>query len=133
MIKEKTLNNIIVKPLVNADNVDITKIKGGSLFSEIYNVSYLCARRKSGKTSVLAEILKITSYKKTTIWIFCPTHRLDPSWVQIIEMLEKKGCTVNAFDSMMEGKTNLLDEIVTDLSTVDEPKKDDQQKERDVS
>jgi len=128
MIKEKTLNNIIVKPLVNADNVDITKIKGGSLFSEIYNVTYLCARRKSGKTSVLAEILKRTSDKKTTIWIFCPTHRLDPSWVQIIEMLENKGCQVNAFDSMMEGKTNLLDEIVTDLSTVDEPKKDAQQK-----
>jgi len=128
MIREKHLNNIVVKPLVNADNVDITKIKGGKLFSELYNVTYLCARRKSGKTSVLAEILKRTSSKKTTIWIFCPTYRIDPSWIQIVEMLESKGCTVNCFDSMVEGKTNLLDEIVTDLSQVDEPKKDDQQK-----
>ena len=128
MIREKTLNNIVVKALVNADNVDIAKIKGGNLFPELYNVTYLCARRKSGKTSVLAEILKRTSDKKTTIWVFCPTHRLDPSWVQIIQMLTDKGCQVNAFDSIMEGKTNLLDEIMADLSMVDEPKKDDQQK-----
>ena len=117
MIKEKTINNINVKPLVNADVLDIDKIKGGNIFGELYGVSFLCARRKSGKTSVLAEILKRTTDKKTVIWIFCPTHRIDPSWTQIIEHLENKGNTVNTFDSMMEGKTNLLDEIVTDLSS----------------
>jgi len=116
MIKEKTINNISIKPLINADSLEIDKIKGGALFPELYGVSFLCARRKSGKTSVLAEIIKRTIDKKTVVWIFCPTHRIDPSWIQIIEYLEKKGNTVNCFDSMMEGKTNLLDEIVTDLS-----------------
>jgi hypothetical protein len=125
MIKEKTINNINVKPLVNADAVEIDKIRGGKLFPELYGVTYLSSRRKSGKTSVLAEILKRTTDKKTVIWIFCPTHRIDPSWIQIIEYLENKGNTINCFDSMIEGKTNLLDEIVTDLSNpTTEEKKD---------
>jgi len=123
MIKEKTINNISIKPLVNADSIEIDKIKGGKLFPEMYGVSFLCARRKSGKTSVLSEIIKRTTDKKTVVWIFCPTHRIDPSWIQIIEYLENKGNTINCFDSMIEGKTNLLDEIVTDLSNPPEIEK----------
>lgn len=117
MITEKTLNNIVIKPLVDANVLDETKIRGGKLFKEIYNVTYLCSRRKSGKTSVLAEIMKKTTDKKTTFWLFVPTHKIDPSWIQIIETLRDRGNTVNVFDSFMEGKTNILDEIVADLSS----------------
>jgi hypothetical protein len=123
MIKESVLNNISIKPLVNANLLDESKIKGGKMFNEVYNVTYLCARRKSGKTSVLAEILKKTSDKKTIFWLFVPTSRVDESWKTIIQLLENRGNTVNVFDSIMEGKTNLLDEIVTDLSVGDEPVK----------
>ncbi len=123
MIKENTLNNISIKPLVNANALDETKVKGGKMFPDPYNVSYLCARRKSGKTSVLAEILKKTSDKKTTFWLFVPTSRVDESWKTIIQLLEDRGNTVNVFDSIMEGKTNLLDEIVADLSVGEEPPK----------
>ena len=120
MIKENTLNNITIKPLVNANVLDVSKVKGGKLFPECFNVTYLCARRKSGKTSVVAEILKKTSDKKTIFWIFCPTSRVDDSWKTLIEILESRGNEVNVFDSMMEGKTNLLEEIITDLSVGEE-------------
>lgn len=125
MIKENTLNNISIKPLVNANALDESKVKGGKMFPDPYNVTYLCARRKSGKTSVIAEILKKTSDKKTTFWLFVPTSRVDPSWKTIIERLENRGNTVNVFDSIMEGKTNLLDEIVADLSMGEEEQKDE--------
>lgn len=120
MIKENTLNNILIKPLVNANLLDETKIKGGKMFADPYNVTFLCARRKSGKTSVIAEILKKTSDKKTTFWFFVPTSRVDESWKTIIKTLEERGSNVNVFDSIMEGKTNLLDEIVADLSVGEE-------------
>jgi len=123
MIQESVLNNISIKPLVNANALDQKKIKGGKFFADPYNVTYLCARRKSGKTSVLAEILKKTSDRKTIFWLFVPTSRVDESWKTIIALLEARGNTVNVFDSIMEGKTNLLDEIVTDLSAGDEPPK----------
>lgn len=120
MIQEKTLNNITIKPLVNTNNLDESKVKGGKFFSDPYNVTYLCSKRKSGKTSVLAEILKKTSDRKTIFWLFVPTSRVDESWKTIINILEDRGNTVNVFDSIMEGKTNLLDEIITDLSNPEE-------------
>lgn len=120
MISEKTLNNIAIKPLVNADNLDESKVKGGKYFKEPFHVTYLCSRRKSGKTSVLGQVLLKTTDKKTTFWLFVPTHRIDPSWVQIIKQLEDRGNVVNVFDSFMEKKTNILDEIVADLSIPEE-------------
>jgi len=124
MISEKTLNTISIKPLVNANSLDESKIKGGKFFSDPYNVTYLCSRRRSGKTSTLAEILRKTTDKKTIFWLFVPTHRIDPSWIQIIQILRDRGNTVNVFDSFMEGKTNILDEIVTDLSSPEEEEKE---------
>jgi len=120
MIKETTLNNISIKPLVNANLLEEKLVKGGSMFLDPYNVTFLSARRKSGKTSVIAEILKKTSDKKTIFWFFVPTSRVDESWKTIIKTLQDRGSTVNVFDSIMEGKTNLLDEIVTDLSVGEE-------------
>jgi hypothetical protein len=126
MIQETVLNNISVKPLVNGNAIDEKKIKGSALFPTLYDCVYLCSRRRSGKTSVLAEILKKTSDRKTTFWLFVPTSRVDESWKTIISLLESRGNTVNVFDSIMEGKTNLLDEIVADLSVGDEPPKKEQ-------
>jgi len=128
MIQESVLNNISIKPLVNGNAIDEKKIKGSAMFPTLHDVVYLCARRRSGKTSVLAEILKKTSDRKTVFWLFVPTSRVDESWKTIIALLESRGNTVNVFDSIMEGKTNLLDEIVTDLSAGDEqPKKEEPQ------
>lgn len=122
MISEKKLNNIIIKPLVVVDTRDESKVKGGSLFKNPYNCTFLCAKRKSGKTSVLGHILQKTSDKNTIFWIFCPTTRVDSSWIAIIQILENRGSTVNIFDSIIDGKVNLLDEIIRDLSTPEETK-----------
>lgn len=129
MIQETVLNNISVKPLVNANAIDEKKIKGSALIPTLHDCVYLCARRRSGKTSVLAEILKKTSDRKTVFWLFVPTSRVDESWKTIIALLESRGNTVNVFDSIMEGKTNLLDEIITDLSVGDEPSKKEEPKQ----
>lgn len=118
-ITEKTLNNVSVKPLVTLPKQDPTKVKGGSMFPNAFNCSFLCSKRKSGKSSVIANILQKTANKKTTFWIFCPTHRVDDTWITLLEILRSKGNTVNVFDSIMDGKVNLLDEIVADLSAGD--------------
>jgi hypothetical protein len=130
MIKEETLNNINVKPLVIVDNSDEKKVKGGELFKNPYNCTFLCSKRFSGKTSVIAHILRKTSDKKTTFWIFCPTNKVDSTWIALIKLLEDKGNQVNVFDSIMDGKVNLLDEIVRDLSNPEEDIID--KKEKDI-
>jgi hypothetical protein len=123
MIKEQTLNNIVVKPLVSTvNNIDVSKVKGGKLIPTVYNCTFLAAKRASGKTSTLAEILLRTSDKKTQFYIFCPTTKVDTSWITLIDKLETRGNIVNVFDSMMDGKVNLLNEIMADLSTPEDSK-----------
>ena len=115
MIREETLNNVVVKPLVNTvGNIDITKVKGGKLIPTVYNCTFLCAKRASGKTSTLAEILLRTSDKKTQFYVFCPTTKVDSSWITLIDKLESRGNVVNVFDSIIDGKVNLLNEIMAD-------------------
>lgn len=123
MIREETLNNVVVKPLVNTvGNIDITKVKGGKLIPTVYSCSFLCAKRASGKTSTLAEILLRTSDKKTQFYVFCPTTKVDSSWITLIDKLESRGNVVNVFDSIMDGKVNLLNEIMADLSIPEDSK-----------
>ena len=123
MIRDVNINNVVVKPLVNTiGNIDVSKVKGGALIPTVYNCSFLCAKRASGKTSTLAEILLRTSDKKTVFYIFCPTTSVDQSWKTLIDKLESRGNVVNIFSSIMEGKTNLLHEIVADLSNPEDEK-----------
>lgn len=123
MIREETLNNVVVKPLVNTvGNIDITKVKGGKLIPTVYNCTFLCAKRASGKTSTLAEILLRTSDKKTQFYVFCPTTKVDSSWITLIDKLESRGNVVNVFDSIMDGKVNLLNDIMADLSMPEDSK-----------
>jgi hypothetical protein len=123
MFSEKKINNIQVRPLVSSVTNDISKVKGGNLIPNPYNTTFLCAKRKSGKTSVLAEILTKTSDKKTCFFIFCPTTNLDESWKQIIKILGSRGNQINVFESTWDGKVNILDEILDGLLEPLEDKK----------
>jgi hypothetical protein len=124
MIKESKISNIgDIKPVVNAVGNDPSKIKFGNVFADPYATTFLTAKRKSGKTSVLAEILKKQGGRKTCYWIFCPTHEVDSSWIEILKNLREKNNVVNVFESIMDGKVNQLDKIINSLVHVeqDEP------------
>jgi len=127
MIKETTLNNISVKPIVDCNPTDITKIKGYKLIPSNYWTLFICSKKKSGKTSLINEIVKKCTDKRTVMWIFCSTYKIDTSWIEIIKMLENRGNQVNLFDTIQEGKKNVLDTILDGLSEEAETpdKKDD--------
>jgi hypothetical protein len=121
MIHEEHIPSVKdVRPVVTAIGNDPSKVKFGSVFANPYNTTFLCAKRKSGKTSVLAEILDKTSNKHTVFWIFCPTTNIDDSWKAILKSLTDKGAQVNVFDSIMDGKTNQLSKIIDTLAKGDE-------------
>ncbi len=120
MITETKLNSIgDIKPIILGAGADPSKVKFGQVFGNPYNTTFLCAKRKSGKTSVLGEILNKTINKNTVIWIFCPTTNVDNSWKEIIRRLNDKGNIVNVFDSLKDGKINQLDKIIDELAKGD--------------
>lgn len=132
MIKEEKVNSIKVKPLV-VSQTDSSKIKGAELFPSLYYNTFICSKKKSGKTSLINTIFNKCTDKKTIFFIFCPTVHIDPTWKMIVEQLEQRGNVVNTYTEIMDGKVNILNELVEELSTPeDEKKKDDEDKPKGV-
>jgi hypothetical protein len=123
MIKESKLNCINVKPLV-VQQTDTSKIKGADLFPSLYSNLFICSKKKSGKTSLINTILQKCTDKKTIFFIFCATVNVDSTWKLIIEQLEDRGNIVNKYSELVDGKINILNEIVEQLSTPVEPEKE---------
>jgi hypothetical protein len=131
MIKEVKLNSVNVKPLI-VQQTDTSKIKGSDLFPSLYYNLFLCSKKKSGKTSLINTIFSKCTDKKTIFFIFCPTVNVDITWKMIIEGLEARGNTVNTYTDIMDGKVNILNEIVEQLSTPDEPEQKDEDKPKSL-
>ena len=95
MISLKQINKQFVKA-IPIPNEDTRPIKGYDICEEVYANIFLCARKKSGKTSALFKIMKECAVKKTVILIFCSTAYKDPNWIQIRKYFENKNMDVRA-------------------------------------
>lgn len=126
-MKEEKINNISVKPVVVHDNNESEKIKGYKILPFPFYNLFVCSKKKSGKTSLINTIVKKTSDKRTIFWIFCSTYKIDDSWKAIINFLEERGNKVNAFDSIFDGKVNLLNKI---LDQMGEPEEIEEKKDK---
>ena len=84
------------------------KFKGCDLFSEQYPNIFLLAKKKSGKTSTIFNILKNSVTKNTQVIIFSSTLNKDLNMLYIINWLEEKKIPTAAFMNIWDGKTNLL-------------------------
>jgi len=114
-MKEEKVNNVSVKPVVVPDGNESEKIKGYNVIPFKYYNMFICSKKKSGKTSLINTIIRKTTDRRTNIWIFSSTYNLDDTWKAIIQFLKERGNTVNCFDTIMDGKVNLLDKIVEGL------------------
>ena len=101
------------------------KALGEEIFPELYSNIFLCARKKSGKTVLIYNILKRCANRKTTVLFFVPTIYKDDSYKQIRAMLDKKGIKHLDYQHFIEGKTNLLDEFIREVETPGDPDVDD--------
>jgi len=117
--EEQKINSIKVKPVVLVDT-GTDKIKGYQMFNLKNWICYISARKKSGKSSLISNIIDKTTSKKTVIWLFCSTYKIDKTWIEVIKNLKAKGYTVNCFESIVEGTgkkgLNNLEIVLDELS-----------------
>ena len=111
-MKTEKINNFEVKTIPKKA-VDKKDILGSDLFDEIYCNVFLCAKKKSGKTNVIYNIVKKCCNKETTVYVFCPTHEKDVNWVAIKEMLDNKDIPNEFYTSIKEN--NNLKELIEKL------------------
>lgn len=110
----RKINDIEVKPL-NIKKVDPETIKGKDYFPTLAPNILLLARKNSGKSTVVHEILKGCVNKRTKVYFFCSTVYKDPSYLEIMKMLDKKNVEYEAFTEIIEDKVNHLENIVNKM------------------
>ena len=117
-MKIKEINDIEVRP-VPVQKKDKREKLGSELFSEIYSNIYLCARKKSGKSTVIYNIIKRCCDINTQVYVFCSTSTKDTNWQGIRDYLDKKGIYSEFHYSIKsdDGKQNYLKELVDRLQT----------------
>lgn len=120
-MNSKIINNIKVKPILNNITEEISDVKGKEVFKNNLGNIFIMSRKRSGKSCLIGNILKKMSDKRTTIIIFSSTVNIDPCWIGIKEMLEKKNIPVLTYTHFIDddGK-NILDDFLKELEEEEE-------------
>jgi len=89
--KFKKINNEVVKPMKTPDDLDKRPPRGKDLISAPYANIYACAKKRTGKSSVVAKMALKFAGKETKVHIFCSTVFIDPTYIALVDVLEGKG------------------------------------------
>lgn len=126
MIRTTKINDTTVKP-IRLPKIPKNMVKGGDMFPNIYSNIFILARKGSGKTTVIANILNQCMGKDTRLFIFAATVNKDPTFKAITEKFGKKGNTVLTYTSLMDGKHDNLNEIMEMLRGKDEEEEESEE------
>jgi len=110
------------KKKIKLNKVEADKVKGYEFIPELYANIFISAYKKSGKTTIIYNILKSCAGKETIIYFFVSTFFRDESYVEISKMLDKKEIKHHAFISIEDNLKNILQEqkTITDTNKVSE-------------
>ena len=106
--------------------------KGAAFFPEPYPNILLLARKKSGKTTIIYNIIKNCATSDTEVIIFCPTWRKDDSYKHIIHYMNKKKIEHQEFTSLYDGKENILKNFLQDLAAQSHDSGEDSEEDIDI-
>lgn len=122
----KKINDVLVKT-VPIKKISKNDIVGSDMF-DLYPNIFICAKKKSGKTTLIYNILKACADKKTTVFVFSSTYSKDDTWLAIKTYLDKRNINNGFYSSIFDDKINILGEIVKEILT----KEDTDDEEDDV-
>jgi hypothetical protein len=122
-MQTKKIHNKTVKtiPLGPAGR-DERPVRGSDYIETCFANVMLCAKKNSGKTTVIYNILKACAGPKTTIVAFVATLHKDPSWAAIQKHFEDKGIAFIGHTSLKEDGVDLLKDLVQELEKPEEKK-----------
>ena len=115
-LSTKTINRIRVKcPQFGGKKEK--PFKGKDMFSNGYSNISMIASTKSGKTVCILNILKQCIDRRTTVYLFCPTHSLDKTYKLIKQWLKSKRITYKVYDHFIDDETgdNHIDDILHEI------------------
>lgn len=112
----KKVNDFKVKPL-KFPKEDKRPVKGGHLIREPYANVFIAARKKSGKTTLIANLIRECIDKRTVLILFTSTLNKDPSWKVILDWAERHEVPTITHTSIVDSDgTDKLAELVEEIS-----------------
>ena len=117
-MKVKKLHRVEIE-VIPSPSYDETNILGYDLIPWMFANIFLVGRKNSGKTTVIFNILKNCTDKDTKVIIFANTINSDSNWIFIKDWLSKHKYTAECYTSIMDGKINLLDQMMHELQEAD--------------
>lgn len=135
-LKLKTINDVSTyyKPKLGAGN--LLPYSGVKLFSDNrFSNIFLCAKKKSGKTTTILRVIKECVSKNSYVYVFSSTCMGDPTYHEIAEFCESKGAqyipSLSTYEQQGNKKINLLENLINYLSEETEDIQDSSSDEDD--
>lgn len=116
MIRSVKINNVKCGALPRVEPEDTRPIRGGNVIPILYGNIYLVARKNSGKTAVIYQLIKHCADSNTNIIAFCATLNKDDGWMAIRRLCEKKHIPFLGFTSLKDDGVDQL-QALTDMLT----------------
>lgn len=91
---------------------------GHNYINHAYPNILLLAKKNSGKTNIIYNILKKCANKNTEVVIFCPTWELDDTYSQILDYLDSRGIPHQQFKNI-DNLKDLMDSYDKNFSDPD--------------
>lgn len=121
------INSVKVKP-APIKRIDPKLVKGADMFPNLYGNVFICAKKESGKTTVIWNVLKECADKDTRIIIFSSTLNKDATYKHIVDHFEKEGNTILTYTSI---KDNGVDQLATIVEMLGEAIDDEEEESSD--
>lgn len=114
-IATKKVNNVKVRKVPDGKEEDTRPIKGYDLCPYLYANIFLCAKKNSGKTTVVWNLIDRCAGRDTIIIAFVSTLNNDASWMAIQSKCEEKGLPFIGYTSLMDDGVDQLDALIKSL------------------
>ena len=117
MIKLKTINNEVVLPMQTPDDEDKRAPRGVEMVSAPYANIYVCAKKQTGKTNIVAKCAMKFVGPETSVHIFCSTVYTDPKYIELGKYFDKHDIAYYPSTSIYDDDGN---DLLADILKIDE-------------
>ncbi len=122
----KQISDVIIKPIPMIGGGDNRPVRGAKLFPELYANIFLCAKKNSGKSSVIYNIINECSGRDTKILAFVSTVFKDNAWLQVAALCKKRGLYFEPHISLKDEGVDHLELFLKDQAQPEETEEEDE-------
>ena len=116
-MKIKKINNVKVKAMKTSNDEDTRPTRGMDMIAVDFANIFCCAKKKTGKSTVVSQMVKKFAGPQTSVHIFCGTVFIDDTYIALTEYLEDKGIPVFASTSIKDDDGF---DLIEDILKIDE-------------